>query len=69
MRFKSFLLFRSAEIIEDKTWNFYIKVHDNLYTNLVSYGDCTNIVFCQEREIEYILSFDKHFDAWLSRIM
>ena len=34
----------------------------------VSFVDCSNIIFCRERNIEYILSFDSHFDSWISRI-
>ena len=63
------LILRSNEIIERKIWNIFLKVNSQKETKSpMSYVDCSNIVFCEEHVIDHILSYDQHFDGWLSRI-
>ena len=47
-------------------WETFEKFSDK--KRPLSYTDCTNIAFCQKRNIEYILSFDSEFDGILNRI-
>lgn len=56
--------------IESSTWEFMIKVNRNTKNrkDLVSWVDCSNIIFCKRFKINYIAAFDHHFDPYLRRI-
>ncbi|MHA1672466.1 MAG: type II toxin-antitoxin system VapC family toxin [Promethearchaeota archaeon] len=62
------LLFRSSKEIEDEAWKLFLKINNDSKKKTVSFVDCSNIIFCRERNIEHILSFDSYFDSWISRI-
>ena len=55
---------------EFETWELFKKVNT---TNLkekkpMSYTDISSIVLCNHHQIEYIVSFDSHFDGFLQRM-
>lgn len=50
----------------EQAWEIFEKYSDK--KRPLSYTDCTNIVFCQKKNIDYILSFDSEFDGILARI-
>jgi len=53
--------------IMEKTFKFFFKVNQ-VGKRTISYVDCSNIQFCKARQLEFILSFDRHFDGWIKRI-
>jgi len=34
----------------------------------MSFVDISSIVICQQNQLDYIISFDEHFDSFLTRI-
>ncbi|MHA1719589.1 MAG: type II toxin-antitoxin system VapC family toxin [Promethearchaeota archaeon] len=56
--------------IEEKSWKKFKTVNKNVKSKkeIMSFVDISNIVFCEEFRIEYISSFDPHFDGFLARI-
>lgn len=61
-------IIRVNEDIEKKAWEIFHKVNEDRKNKVISFIDCTNIAICKHYSIEYILSFDNHFNGWLSRI-
>jgi uncharacterized protein len=55
---------------EEAAWNLFEKINRNSKdkSEIISFTDCTNIVCCQQYQIEFILSFDDHFDGWITRV-
>lgn len=52
----------------EPAWNLYFTVNKNRKSRIISFVDCTNIVLCQFFNVDYILAFETHFDAFLTRI-
>mgnify|MGYP006308320829 CR=1 FL=1 len=61
------LILRTNPEIEQKTMDLFVK-RNSTAEDTMSYVDCSNIEFCKHNGLEYILSFDSHFDGWLKRI-
>ncbi len=62
------ILFRSTKEIKDQTWEFYFKVNGDPSKKFNSFVDCSNVVFCKNHSIDTILSYDSHFESWLTRL-
>ncbi|MBN2151893.1 MAG: type II toxin-antitoxin system VapC family toxin [Candidatus Lokiarchaeota archaeon] len=62
-------IIHASEPDEDNAWNMFLKlsksrdIHSS--EGVVSFVDCTSIVICQSRDIEFIATFDRHFTPWL----
>ncbi|QEE16274.1 type II toxin-antitoxin system VapC family toxin [Promethearchaeum syntrophicum] len=56
--------------IEEKSWNMFKSVNLNAKSKkeIMSFVDVSNIIFCKEFQIEFMGSFDHHFDGFLKRI-
>lgn len=52
------------------TWELFKKVNttDLKEKKPMSYTDISSIILCNHHQIEYIVSFDSHFDGFLQRI-
>ncbi len=59
---------RPNDQLESDTMNLFIKINERSKKRPVSFVDCSNIVFCKNRGIDNILTYDKHFDGWLTRL-
>lgn len=62
------VLLQPSEHITMKTWDLFIQINKDPKRQAVSFVDCSNIAICDYRGIEKIVSFDAHFDGWLTRI-
>ena len=64
------IILRSNDEIESSTWELMIKANRNVKKigDVVSWVDCSNIILCRKHKIDYIASFDHHFDPYLRRI-
>ena len=62
----------SASILE-KTWNLYIKKliseKNKGKRSFLSFIDSSNIILCQEHQIENIVAFDGDFEGWLNVVI
>ncbi|HUT81228.1 MAG TPA: PIN domain-containing protein [Candidatus Bathyarchaeia archaeon] len=56
--------------IEELTWAMFREINKDTREkkNYVSFVDAANIAYCRQYQIQYIASFDSHFDAFLIRI-
>lgn len=61
-------ILRVNEKIENDSWEIFHKINADKKNKVISFVDCTNIIICKNYSIENILSFDNHFDGWVSRI-
>jgi len=61
-------ILRPDEQIENETLKLFLKINKKQKSKTVSFVDCSNIVFCKKRAIDNILAYDRHFDAWLTRL-
>ncbi len=61
-------ILRPDDQIENDTLKLFLKVNKQSKTKTVSFVDCSNIIFCRKRAIDNILAYDRHFNAWLSRL-
>ncbi|MHA1380449.1 MAG: type II toxin-antitoxin system VapC family toxin [Candidatus Helarchaeota archaeon] len=70
--FQIAILLRSDLEIEKKTWEIFLKINKETNTveksKTISFTDCSNISLCRHYNIDNIISFDSHFDGWLTRI-
>ncbi len=59
-----------APEIETETWNLFKKINVNVKDRkkIISFVDISSIVICQQNQLDYIISFDEHFDSFLTRI-
>jgi predicted nucleic acid-binding protein len=62
------LILRANEEIESDAWVIFQKLNLRIKNKVVSYIDCTNIAFCKKYLLDNILSFDPHYNSWLTRI-
>ena len=62
------IMLRLNEDIEREIWPIFQKINTPPSKKVVSFVDCANIVLCRYYSIEHILSYDPHFDGFLSRI-
>lgn len=55
---------------ERETWQLFKKINttDLKEKKPMSYTDISSIVLCNHHQIEYIVSFDSHFDGFLQRM-
>ena len=55
---------------ELETWQLFKKINttDLKEKKPMSYTDISSIILCNHHQIEYIVSFDSHFDGFLQRI-
>lgn len=55
---------------EFASWDLMIKTNRNakFAKDILSWVDCSIIVLCKKHRIEYIASFDAHFDSFLRRV-
>jgi len=55
---------------EHETWEVFKKVNtiDLKDKKPMSFTDISSIILCAHHQIEYIVSFDRHFDGFLQRI-
>ncbi len=62
-------IIRANEQDEENAWNLFLKISKSkdilTIGGIVSFVDCTSIVLCQSRDIEFIATFDGHFKPWL----
>jgi len=61
-------ILRPDEQIESESLKLLLKVNTNPKKKTVSFVDCSNIIFCRKYSIGNILAYDRHFDAWLTRL-
>jgi predicted nucleic acid-binding protein len=63
-------LLNSNEEIVNLSWEMMKNINRNAKTpkDIVSFVDCMNIVLCKKHQVDYIASFDHHFDPYLRRI-
>jgi len=56
--------------LEKKAWSLFKKINTETLKNKkpISFVDISTIILCQYHHIEYIASFDSHFDKFLNRI-
>ncbi len=56
--------------LESETWELFKKIHVNEKRNkdIISFVDVSSIILCKQHQIEKIVSFDSHFDGFLTRI-
>lgn len=59
------------EDIEQEIWELFKKVNstDLKHKKSMSFTDISSIILCKTHQIEYIVSFDTHFDGFLKRIV
>lgn len=64
------ILLRTSKADESAVWELMYKINKNAKStrDIVSWVDCSNIVLCKKHRIEYIASFDHHFDPYLRRV-
>ena len=62
------IILRPDDQIENETLKLFLKINTNPKKKIVSFVDCSNIIFCRKRAIDNILAYDGHFDPWLSRL-
>ena len=63
------LMLRSSENDEKEAWILFKKINTNRKLKIISFVDCTNIIFCKKYQCDNILSFDRHFDGIINRIL
>ena len=61
-------LLRGSELEEREIWRLFRKINQSTLQKTVSFVDCSNIQLCRFHSISKIVSFDTHFDIWLTRI-
>jgi len=61
------IILRANEELEKESWELFQKLNKK-ENKVISYVDCTNILFCQKYLLNFILSFDAHYDGWVNRI-
>lgn len=63
-------ILRSSKETEKLSWDMMKKINRNAKSPkyIVSFVDCMIIVLCKRNQINYIASFDHHFDPYLRRI-
>ena len=59
-----------TEDIDAKSWDLFRSANKKAKSKKewLSFVDCTNIRYCQERQITNIASFDGHFEPYLEKI-
>jgi len=62
------IILRLNDVVERDAWDIFQKINNKKSDDVVSYVDCTNIALCCYYSIENILSYDSHFDGWITRI-
>jgi predicted nucleic acid-binding protein len=62
------IILRLNEDIEREIWALFQKINTPKAKKAVSFVDCSNIILCHYYSLEHILSYDPHFDGFLSRI-
>ncbi|HME51372.1 MAG TPA: PIN domain-containing protein [Candidatus Lokiarchaeia archaeon] len=63
------IIIYARDVNDKETWELFQKTsQDASIKKPLSFIDCTNIILAKHYQIEYIASFDPHFDAWLTRI-
>ncbi len=62
------IILRLNADIEKDAWDLFQKINTEKSSEVVSFVDCTNITLCRHYSLENILSFDSHFDGWITRI-
>lgn len=62
-------LFIDTEL-ESNIWNLFKKVNINTKNKkkFLSFVDVSSIILCRQHQIDTIVSFDSHFDGFLTRI-
>lgn len=56
--------------LEIQTWNMFNKVNDSLKgkKGFLSFVDVSILVLAKNKKIDYLVSFDEHFDGFINRI-
>jgi predicted nucleic acid-binding protein len=56
------------EELDKKIWNFFITFNSKAKTNKewLSFVDCSNIIYCKERNIENIATYDGNIASFLN---
>ena len=56
--------------IEKEAWKLFIQVNTNIRSKekLMSYIDISHVILAQRHQLEKIVSFDDHFDRFLTRL-
>ncbi len=64
------ILLQLSKKDEIPVWDLMIKTNRNAKSakDILSWVDCSIIVLCKKHRIEYIASFDAHFDSFLHRV-
>lgn len=62
------IILRLNEDLEKDAWTVFQELNSKKTDKVISFVDCTNIALCRHYSIEKILSYDDHFDGWLTRI-
>jgi predicted nucleic acid-binding protein len=61
------ILLRANLVEDNEAWKLFVKINSEKKSEkVISYIDCTNIIISQSHNIKNIVSFDPHFDGWLS---
>nr|MDO8088127.1 hypothetical protein [Candidatus Sigynarchaeum springense] len=62
------IIIYSKDIHDEEAWGLFFNMNkDPSIKKPISFVDCNSIVIAKHFRIEYIASFDPHFDAWLAR--
>jgi len=56
----------STPDINTTTWDLFEKANSEKKAEKpISFIDCSNVIFCQQHQIQNIVAFDRHFERWL----
>ncbi|MHA1490930.1 MAG: type II toxin-antitoxin system VapC family toxin [Promethearchaeota archaeon] len=57
-------------MLESEIWELFKKININKKRNknIMSFVDVSSIILCKQHQIEKIVSFNSHFDGFLTRI-
>lgn len=62
------IILRLKEDTEKEAWEIFHKINENRSSKVLSYVDCTNIALCHYYSIGNILSYEGHFEGWITNI-
>nr|MDO8118676.1 PIN domain-containing protein [Candidatus Sigynarchaeota archaeon] len=62
------IIIYSRDVHDEEAWTLFLTMNkDRSLKKPISFVDCNSIVIAKQFHIEHIVSFDPHFDAWLTR--
>ncbi len=62
-------IFYASPQIDAVAWDLFVNVNSGQKgEKIISFIDCSNVIFCQQHQIPSIVAFDKHYERWLRRV-